>query len=139
MSHPKRAKKDGGLLIRKFCLRSLSDRQSLEPCGALGYITIITASVFPTISHSPSDAYSCLLSCVAQYSCIPRISQNIKPTLNMDAAFAIASQTQSPVTGGLPKAQDMTRHLNRMAKHREASALKELYKYMTVPGMVSEQ
>nr|KIR46477.1 aromatic amino acid aminotransferase I [Cryptococcus bacillisporus CA1280] len=55
----------------------------------------------------------------------------------MDAAFAIASQTQSPVAGGLPKAQDMTRHLNRMAKHREASALKELYKYMTVPGMIT--
>lgn len=56
----------------------------------------------------------------------------------MDAAFAIPSQTQSPVVGGLPKAQDMTRHLNRMTRHREPSALKELYKYMTVPGMVSE-
>lgn len=57
----------------------------------------------------------------------------------MDAAFAIPSQTQSPVVGGLPKAQDMTRHLNRMTRHREPSALKELYKYMTVPGMVSER
>lgn len=57
----------------------------------------------------------------------------------MDAAFAIPSSTQSPVVGGLPKAQDMTRHLNRLTKHREPSSLKELYKYMTVPGMVSER
>ncbi|ODN83143.1 hypothetical protein L202_01343 [Cryptococcus amylolentus CBS 6039] len=55
----------------------------------------------------------------------------------MDSSFAIPAQDNAHTTSGLPDAQDMTRHLNRLAKHREANALKELYKYMAVPGMIT--
>ncbi|KAK8869794.1 hypothetical protein IAR55_000362 [Kwoniella newhampshirensis] len=52
----------------------------------------------------------------------------------MDSAYAIPSQTRETVTS-LPKAKDMTHHLNQVTKNRQASSLKELYKYMTYPGM----
>ncbi|WVQ78293.1 hypothetical protein IAT38_000378 [Cryptococcus sp. DSM 104549] len=55
----------------------------------------------------------------------------------MDAAFAIPTQATQQAAQSLPKAKDMTHHLNRITKNRQPSALKELYKYMTVPGMIT--
>lgn len=64
----------------------------------------------------------------------------------MDAAFAIPSdkivsqngQLRSAGSGkkALPNAIDLSHHLNQLALHRTPNQLKELYKYMGVPGMV---
>lgn len=56
----------------------------------------------------------------------------------MDSAYAIPSQAQDRlVAASLPKAIDLTHHLNRISKNREPSHLKELYKYQSVPGMIT--
>jgi aromatic amino acid aminotransferase I len=70
----------------------------------------------------------------------------------MDAAFAIpacgslsadgsARRTDTNgkrlVAAELPKAIDMSHHLSRLAQHRTASSLKQLYQYMTIPGMIT--
>lgn len=37
----------------------------------------------------------------------------------------------------LPLAKDMSHHINRLTKNRQANSLKEMYKYASLPGMVS--
>jgi hypothetical protein len=37
----------------------------------------------------------------------------------------------------LPPAKDMSHHLNRITKNRKVNALKEMYKYAAMEGMVS--
>lgn len=37
----------------------------------------------------------------------------------------------------LPEAKDMWHHINRVTRNREASSLKEMYKYARVEGMIS--
>lgn len=62
----------------------------------------------------------------------------------MDSAFAIdgnvdLKQTTKmvPTTAtraDLPKAIDLSHHLNELARNRTPSSLKELYKYAVIPG-----
>ncbi|KAL1409695.1 hypothetical protein Q8F55_003691 [Vanrija albida] len=54
----------------------------------------------------------------------------------MDGAHALSPAHEAPV-GSLPKAKDLTHHLNAITKRRVANKLKEMYKYSGVPGMVS--
>ena len=67
----------------------------------------------------------------------------------MDSSFAIPSDgvltsngtstsrstLYRSADGELPKAKDMSNHLNTLAKNRSPSSLKELYKYSAIPGM----
>jgi hypothetical protein len=68
----------------------------------------------------------------------------------MDASFAIPSKSNLAADGtatvpskrygtseDLPHAIDLSHHLNELAKHRQASSLKQLYKYAAVPGMIT--
>ncbi|WWD15932.1 hypothetical protein CI109_100356 [Kwoniella shandongensis] len=54
----------------------------------------------------------------------------------MDAAFAIPTEARETATS-LPMAKDLSHHLNRLTRNRQASSLKELYKYMSYPGMIT--
>ena len=64
-------------------------------------------------------------------------------TSDMDSSYAMAGDLTSTgaatiyAADSLPKAKDMTHHLNSLSRNRTASSLKQLYKYMTTPGMVS--
>jgi len=70
----------------------------------------------------------------------------------MDSSFAIPSKGQIGADGSavkgvvdqprminaeLPMAKDMSHHLNYVARNRQTSSLKQLYKYMTTPGMIT--
>ncbi|ORX39894.1 pyridoxal phosphate-dependent transferase [Kockovaella imperatae] len=60
----------------------------------------------------------------------------------MDSAFAIPGDLVSSGMSfsqnePLPKAKDMTHHLNTISRNRTTSSLKQLYKYMTTPGMIT--
>lgn len=41
------------------------------------------------------------------------------------------------VDANKPMAKDMSHHLNFVSKNRQPSSLKELYKYMNMPGMIT--
>ncbi|BEJ18212.1 hypothetical protein CspHIS471_0704890 [Cutaneotrichosporon sp. HIS471] len=54
--------------------------------------------------------------------------------MNIDTVPFVA-EPAAPRTG-LPKARDMSHHLNSITKRRQANKLKELYKYAAIPGMI---
>lgn len=55
----------------------------------------------------------------------------------MDSSHAIPTESGSAGTrSGLPNAIDLSHHLNQVAKNRNPSSLKELYKYSAIPGMI---
>jgi hypothetical protein len=61
----------------------------------------------------------------------------------MDSSFAIqgplssdGASTRYAAQGKLPNAIDLSHHLNSVATHRTPNALKELYQYAAVPGMI---
>lgn len=54
----------------------------------------------------------------------------------MDISPSAPFEAQPPRSAGLPNAKDMSHHINRVTRNRQASSLKELYKYMSIPGMV---
>ncbi len=63
----------------------------------------------------------------------------------MDSSFAIPSSGilsadgtpafSTGFDGDLPKAKDLSHHLNTLSRNRSPSSLKELYKYMNIKGM----
>ena len=53
----------------------------------------------------------------------------------MDSSFAIPTDQYD--RAHKPKAIDLSHHLNQLALHRAPNQLKELYRYMGIPGMVS--
>jgi hypothetical protein len=58
----------------------------------------------------------------------------------MDSAFAFTDLTISQdgqVVQKLPKAVDLSHHLTLLARSRQANALKGLYQYAGVPGMIA--
>ncbi|GFZ46123.1 hypothetical protein JCM24511_04369 [Saitozyma sp. JCM 24511] len=58
-------------------------------------------------------------------------------SLSSDGAASRADAPKRLVDADLPKAIDLSHHLSRLAVHRQASSLKQLYQYMTVPGMIT--
>jgi aromatic amino acid aminotransferase I len=54
----------------------------------------------------------------------------------MDSAHAIPSDSHGSTRSSLPIAKDFTHHLNDVARNRNPSSLKELYKYSALPGMI---
>lgn len=57
----------------------------------------------------------------------------------MDGAFSIPSGLPPQGSVHKPKAIDLSHHLNSIAIHRAPNQLKELYRYMGIPGMASHQ
>jgi hypothetical protein len=58
-------------------------------------------------------------------------------SLSSNGAASRADTAKRLVDADLPKAIDLSHHLSRLAVHRQASSLKQLYQYMTVPGMIT--
>ncbi|WWC89986.1 uncharacterized protein L201_004916 [Kwoniella dendrophila CBS 6074] len=55
----------------------------------------------------------------------------------MDTGFEIATEPRGEASASLPQAKDLSHHFNQTTKNREASTLKELYRYAGVPGMIT--
>ncbi|GHJ84349.1 hypothetical protein NliqN6_0751 [Naganishia liquefaciens] len=56
----------------------------------------------------------------------------------MDSAFAIADQDRyRDDSASLPNSIDMSHHLSSLARNRQSSALKDLYRYAARPGMIA--
>ncbi|KAL7424021.1 hypothetical protein Q5752_001606 [Cryptotrichosporon argae] len=54
----------------------------------------------------------------------------------MDAAHALPSAVAPAYAArSLPLAKDQSHHINEVTRNRKASSLKDMYQYMTVPGM----
>jgi aromatic amino acid aminotransferase I len=55
----------------------------------------------------------------------------------MDSAHAIPTDpTQSSIRSSLPNAVDLSHHLSDLARNRNPSSLKDLYRYAAIPGMI---
>jgi hypothetical protein len=60
-----------------------------------------------------------------------------KAALASDGTPSSGSKRYGTTEGSLPNAIDFSHHLNELSKHRATSSLKEMYKYASLPGMIS--